>query len=105
MNKRHAVTGHRIVTLCMNPALDITTSTEVVRPTDKLRCAPPRYDPGGGGINVAHVAQVAGRVGDGGVPGRWTGRRVGHTGCWPPKALRCNAFRDRRIDPGKPHRQ
>ncbi|MGI9162495.1 MAG: 1-phosphofructokinase family hexose kinase [Mycobacterium sp.] len=54
------VTGHRIVTLCMNPALDITTSTEVVRPTDKLRCAAARYDPGGGGINVAHVAQVLG---------------------------------------------
>ena len=55
-----SVTGHRIVTLCMNPALDITTSTEVVRPTDKLRCAAARYDPGGGGINVAHVAQVLG---------------------------------------------
>jgi 6-phosphofructokinase 2 len=49
-----------IVTLCMNPALDITTSTEVVRPTDKLRCAAGRYDPGGGGINVAHVAEVLG---------------------------------------------
>lgn len=49
-----------IVTLCMNPALDITTSTETVRPTEKLRCAPARYDPGGGGINVAHVAQVLG---------------------------------------------
>ena len=54
------VTGHRIVTLCMNPALDITTRTEVVRPTDKLRCEGVRYDPGGGGINVAHVAQVLG---------------------------------------------
>ncbi len=54
------VTGHRIVTLCMNPALDITTSTDVVRPTDKLRCATARYDPGGGGINVAHVAEVLG---------------------------------------------
>ena len=54
------VTGHRIVTLCMNPALDITTSTAVVRPTDKLRCDGVRYDPGGGGINVAHVAQVLG---------------------------------------------
>ncbi len=49
-----------IVTLCMNPALDITTGTEVVRPTDKLRCAAARYDPGGGGINVARVARVLG---------------------------------------------
>lgn len=49
-----------IVTLCMNPALDITTGTGEVRPTDKLRCTTPRYDPGGGGINVAHVADVLG---------------------------------------------
>lgn len=47
----------RIVKFCMNPALDITTGTEVVRPIDKLRCSTPRYDPGGGGINVALVAQ------------------------------------------------
>ncbi|CPR12157.1 phosphofructokinase, PfkB [Mycobacterium bohemicum DSM 44277] len=50
----------RIVTLTMNPALDITTSVEVVRPTDKLRCSATRYDPGGGGINVARVAHVLG---------------------------------------------
>lgn len=49
-----------VVTLCMNPALDITTTTPVVRPTDKVRCTAARYDPGGGGINVAHVAQVLG---------------------------------------------
>jgi 6-phosphofructokinase 2 len=55
-----AVAGHRIVTLTMNPALDITTSTDVVHSTDKLRCAAARYDPGGGGINVAHVADVLG---------------------------------------------
>lgn len=48
----------QIVTLTMNPALDITTSVDVVRPTDKLRCATTRYDPGGGGINVARIAHV-----------------------------------------------
>ena len=52
--------AQQVVTLCMNPALDITTSTDVVRPTDKMRCAGARYDPGGGGINVAHIAQVLG---------------------------------------------
>lgn len=52
--------ANRIVTLCMNPALDITTSTPTVGHTEKLRCAAPRYDPGGGGINVAHVAEVLG---------------------------------------------
>jgi 6-phosphofructokinase 2 len=50
----------QIVTLTMNPALDTTTSVDVVRPTDKLRCATTRYDPGGGGINVARVAHVLG---------------------------------------------
>ncbi len=50
----------QIVTLTMNPALDITTSVGVVRPTDKLRCTATRYDPGGGGINVARMAQVLG---------------------------------------------
>lgn len=46
--------------MTMNPALDITTSTEVVIPTDKMRCGAARYDPGGGGINVARVAHALG---------------------------------------------
>jgi 6-phosphofructokinase 2 len=49
-----------IVTLTMNPALDIATSTARVEPTHKLRCAPPRYDPGGGGINVARAVHALG---------------------------------------------
>jgi len=50
----------QLVTLTMNPALDITTSIDVVRPTAKMRCETTRYDPGGGGINVARVAHVLG---------------------------------------------
>ena len=49
-----------IATLTMNPALDLSTATERVEPTHKLRCGPPRYDPGGGGINVARVAKILG---------------------------------------------
>jgi 6-phosphofructokinase 2 len=49
-----------IVTLTMNPALDIATSTERVVPTHKLRCTAPRYDPGGGGINVARAVHALG---------------------------------------------
>jgi len=52
--------GTTIVTLTMNPALDITTDTDRVIPTDKMRCGLPRYDPGGGGINVARIAHVLG---------------------------------------------
>jgi 6-phosphofructokinase 2 len=44
----------------MNPALDIATSTERVIPTEKLRCGAPRYDPGGGGINVARAVHRLG---------------------------------------------
>ncbi|BBX37451.1 hypothetical protein MMAGJ_67330 [Mycolicibacterium mageritense] len=44
----------------MNPALDITSDAEVVRHTDKVRCTGARYDPGGGGINVARVAHTLG---------------------------------------------
>jgi len=49
-----------IVTLTMNPALDITTDTDVVGPTDKMRCSAVRYEPGGGGVNVARIAHVLG---------------------------------------------
>jgi len=49
-----------IVTLTMNPALDIATSTARVEPTHKLRCSIPRYDPGGGGINVARAVHALG---------------------------------------------
>jgi 6-phosphofructokinase 2 len=48
------------VTLTMNPALDITTAADQVRPTEKIRCHGARYDAGGGGINVARVARVLG---------------------------------------------
>ncbi len=60
MDAGPAVGGAQIVTLTMNPALDITTGVDAVRPTDKLRCGTPRYDPGGGGINVARIAHVLG---------------------------------------------
>ena len=44
----------------MNPALDITTNTDAVVLSHKMRCGAARYDPGGGGINVARVANVLG---------------------------------------------
>ena len=44
-----------ICTLTLNPALDIATATDRVTATHKLRCTTARYDPGGGGINVARV--------------------------------------------------
>lgn len=46
-----------ILTVTLNPAVDIATSTALVLPTHKLRCDLPQQHPGGGGINVARVAQ------------------------------------------------
>jgi 6-phosphofructokinase 2 len=44
-----------IVTLTINPAIDIFVNVDRVEPTNKVRCSPPKRDPGGGGINVARV--------------------------------------------------
>ncbi|MDB5939470.1 MAG: 6-phosphofructokinase [Polaromonas sp.] len=44
-----------ILTVTMNPALDVSTSTDRVSDTHKLRCTAAILHPGGGGINVARV--------------------------------------------------
>jgi len=49
-----------IVTLTINPAIDIFVNVPRVEATRKLRCSPPKRDPGGGGINVARVAHRLG---------------------------------------------
>ncbi|MCC8400520.1 1-phosphofructokinase family hexose kinase [Paraburkholderia sp. MMS20-SJTN17] len=63
-----------ILTLTLNPAVDVATSVDQIVDTRKLRCGAARRDPGGGGINVARVIHRLG--GDcealymaGGVPG------------------------------------
>lgn len=49
-----------IVTLTMNPAIDVSASVDYVIPDHKLRCAAPTYEPGGGGINVARAIRKLG---------------------------------------------
>jgi 6-phosphofructokinase 2 len=49
-----------IVTLTMNPALDLSTETEGLEPGHKSRCRSPRQSPGGGGINVARGLRALG---------------------------------------------
>jgi 6-phosphofructokinase 2 len=49
-----------ILTVTLNPALDLETRTAELVPGHKLRCARPRIDPGGGGINVARAIRVLG---------------------------------------------
>jgi 6-phosphofructokinase 2 len=44
----------------MNPAVDASTSVPYVLPDQKLRCRTPKYEPGGGGINVARAIRKLG---------------------------------------------
>lgn len=50
----------RIVTVTLNPTVDLSSDTEVVRPVRKVRTRNERFDPGGGGINVARVVAKLG---------------------------------------------
>jgi len=64
-----------VVTLTLGPALDCTTATDRVRPTRKLRCDAPRYDAGGGGINVTRLLHALGTDAVALFPaGGWTGK-------------------------------
>ncbi len=49
-----------ILTITLNPAVDVATHVPAVIAGPKLRCAAPRYDPGGGGVNVARAVQKLG---------------------------------------------
>jgi 6-phosphofructokinase 2 len=49
-----------VLTITLNPALDVTTSIERLLPQQKLRCTAPRLDPGGGGVNVSRAIKELG---------------------------------------------
>ena len=49
-----------IATVTMNPAVDVSTRVGRVLAERKMRCGPPRYEPGGGGINVARAVRKLG---------------------------------------------
>jgi 6-phosphofructokinase 2 len=44
-----------VATLTLNPAIDISSEAETVRPIQKTRISGERFEPGGGGINVARA--------------------------------------------------
>lgn len=50
----------RVLTITLNPAIDITTAVPELLPGRKLRCETPRIDPGGGGINASRVIKELG---------------------------------------------
>jgi 6-phosphofructokinase 2 len=75
----------RIVTLTVNPAVDMAAEAGVVRPTHKIRTFGDRYDPGGGGINVARVlhelgAETLALITAGGVTGDFVGALLTQAG-------------------------
>ena len=45
----------RTLTITLNPTVDVSGETELLRPVHKVRTTPLTYEPGGGGINVAGV--------------------------------------------------
>ena len=49
-----------IMTVTLNPTVDLFSEVEVVRPIYKMRTLNDRCDPGGGGINVARVVTMLG---------------------------------------------
>jgi 6-phosphofructokinase 2 len=50
----------KIATLTMNPAIDKSSAVAQVVAEWKLRCDPPAYEPGGGGINVSRALRNLG---------------------------------------------
>lgn len=50
----------KIITLTVNPALDVYTTIDQLEPEKKLRCTEPTKDPGGGGVNVSRVLKRLG---------------------------------------------
>ena len=67
--------GPRIITLTLNPALDIAADADEVVHTHKVRMHHEHADPGGGGVNVARVllelgGEVVAIIAAGGASGR-----------------------------------
>ncbi|WP_424944762.1 1-phosphofructokinase family hexose kinase [Aliiroseovarius crassostreae] len=49
-----------ILTVTLNPTLDMSTDADRVQPEAKIRCDAPTLDPGGGGTNVARAVKILG---------------------------------------------
>lgn len=56
----HAPEQAPILTLTLNPALDMASDVAHLVPDEKLRCTDPRLDPGGGGLNVSRAIHALG---------------------------------------------
>jgi 6-phosphofructokinase 2 len=50
----------KVLTITLNPAIDISTTIPSLLPEKKLRCTAPVFVPGGGGVNVSRVLHKMG---------------------------------------------
>ena len=50
----------KIITITLNPALDTASLTDRILPDKKLRCESPKFEPGGGGVNVSRAIHKLG---------------------------------------------
>ncbi|OLY92400.1 6-phosphofructokinase 2 [Cnuella takakiae] len=50
----------QIVTLTLSPVIDKSTAVPALAPEKKLRCSEPKFEPGGGGINIARAIRQLG---------------------------------------------
>jgi 6-phosphofructokinase 2 len=50
----------KIITIAFNPCIDKTASVKKLIPERKLYCSEPKFEPGGGGINVARAIKKLG---------------------------------------------
>ena len=64
-----------IITVTINPCIDKSTGIDNVVAERKLRCDPPSYEPGGGGINVSRAID---KLGGSSTAYYLTGGQIGH---------------------------
>lgn len=50
----------KIITITFNPCIDKSTTIPALMPEKKLRCSPPNFEPGGGGLNVSRAIKKLG---------------------------------------------
>ncbi|UCA61780.1 hypothetical protein KB553_09675 [Chryseobacterium rhizoplanae] len=53
-----------ILTITLNPSVDKSSSVQNIIPEKKLRCHSPKYEAGGGGINVSRALKRLGILSD-----------------------------------------
>ena len=89
----------KIVTVTINPVIDKSTSVAGIVPEKKLRCEVPKFEPGGGGINVARAIKKLGGEALAIYPAG------GYTGRFLNDLLRDEGIKTKVIDIKKPTRE